>query len=278
VDRPPAARGPSDRDLVLGAGLLLVGLALAALGSARLRAAAEDPGAVLTATFAAQAFFVCTALGGCLLAGPRVFPRGLRLGRPQLRALDAALLVLGVVCASHALSLVLAWLALRDTGTLAEIDRVVAATAEGPSWPLAFAALGIAPAFGEELLFRGFVQQAALRRLGTTAAILVSSVAFGLIHVDPVHSPAAFVLGLFLGSAAELGESLWVAILCHAVNNGLSVAVPAVGLAVEPGRPAALAALALLGVAVLLFGWVARRKRARNEPDPRGATPDFSSR
>ncbi len=275
MDRPPAARAPIGRDLALGAAVVLAGIAFAALGSARLRHASEAPDAMLIATLAAQAFFACIALGGWLLAGPAVFPRGLRLARPRLRALDLALLALGVVCASHALSLVIASLALRETGTLAEIDRIVAETAEGPSWPLAFAALGLAPAFGEELLFRGLVQQGALRRLRVGSAILLSSAAFGMIHVDPVHSPAAFVLGIFLGTAVELGESLWVGILCHGVNNALSVALPAVALAVAPGWTAALVALALLSAAVGLFVQVARRKR-RAGTGPPGVAEGFS--
>jgi membrane protease YdiL (CAAX protease family) len=281
VDRSPAARAPHGRDLALGSFLILAGLAFASVGSERLRSAPESSGVLLEATLAAQAFFACTALGVRLLVGPSVLPRGLRLGRPRLRAFDLVLLVLGVVCASHALSLVITALELRDTGTLAEIDRVVAATAEGPSWVLAFVALGLAPAFGEELLFRGLVQQAAVRRVGAAAAVLISSAAFGLIHVDPVHSPAAFVLGLFLGTAAELGDSVWVAVLCHGVNNALSVALPAFGLAVPPGAPAVLVALALLGAAVALFLAVARRTRARERASegagPPGAASDFSA-
>jgi membrane protease YdiL (CAAX protease family) len=281
VDRSPAARAPHRRDLVLGAFLILAGLVFASVGSERLRSEPESSGVLLEVTLAAQAFFACTALGVRLLVGPSVLPRGLRLGRPRLRAFDIALLVLGVVCASHALSLVITALELRDTGALAEIDRVVAATAEGPSWPLAVAALGLAPAFGEELLFRGLVQQAAAPRVGTAAAVLISSAAFGLIHVDAVHSPAAFVLGLFLGTAAELGESVWVSVLCHGVNNVLSVALPAFGLAVAPGVPVALVALALLGTAVALFVVVARRARARGRAregaGPPGAASDFST-
>jgi membrane protease YdiL (CAAX protease family) len=273
VDLPPVARAPLGRDLAVGGGLLLAGIAFAALGSALLEGGGGSPDAMLLATLAAQAFFACAAFGGQRLAGAAVFPRGLRLGRPRLRARELALLAVGVVCVSHALSLVIGSLELRDTGTLAEIDRVVSATA-GPSRWLALVALGLAPAFGEELLFRGFVQQAALRRLGAPGAIALSSLAFGLIHVDPVHTPAAFVLGLFLGAAAELAGSLWAPILCHAVNNALSLAVPALGLAVAAGPPAALAAGALCAIGVALFAWVARR--AGRAGGPPGSATGFS--
>lgn len=252
---------------------MLAGVAFAALGSALLERGSSEPDAMLLATLAAQAFFACIALGGRLLAGSALFPSGLRLGAPRLRARELALLAVGVVCVSHALSLLISWLELRETGSLAEIDRVVTATA-GPSRILAFVALGLAPAFGEELLFRGFVQQAALRRLGSAGAILLSSAAFGLIHVDPVHSPAAFVLGLFLGAATEIGGSVWTSVLCHALNNALSVAVPALGLAVAPGAPAALVVGALAAGGLALFAWVARRIRRRG--GPRGATNRFS--
>ena len=121
-----------------------------------------------------------------------------------------ALLALGFVLTSHAISLLLASFELRDTGTLGEIDRVVAAT-RGPSRLLAVAALGIAPAFGEELLFRGLVQQAALRRLGAALAVVLSAACFGADPpgsrpVAPRPSPSASTSAPRSSSAAASGS------------------------------------------------------------------------
>lgn len=263
MERPPEAdeaaqlpRASSGRDLLGGGGLLLAGICFALGGAALLARAPELPEAKLLAGLAAQGLFACTAFGGLLIAGRAVLPRGLGLERPQLRAAHVALLALGFVLTSHGISLLLASFELRDTGTLGEIDRVVAAT-RGPSRLLAVAALGIAPAFGEELLFRGLVQQAALRRLGAALAVALSAACFGLIHLDPVQSPAAFALGLYLGAAVQLGGSLWVAILCHAVNNTLSVLTPAYRVETSgPELAAAVAGLLATGAAPLaLVAW-----------------------
>jgi membrane protease YdiL (CAAX protease family) len=254
-----------------GATLLLFGFLFASGGAAILARAPEDAEAVLLATLASQALFACTALGGARLAGRSLLPRGLRLGRPALGAGTLALLAVGFVCVSHALSLALASLALRDTGTLAEIDRVVA-DASGPSRLLALLALGLAPPIGEELLFRGLIQQAALRRLGAAGAILLSAAAFGAIHLDPVHSPTAFVMGLYLGAVVELGGGLRGAIFCHALNNVLAVVGPRVAVELVPGG-AALSSAGLLaaGTGLLLY---AARPRSAQAVDPRGNPED----
>lgn len=273
MERPPDAeegaepsRGAPGRDVLGGAGLLLAGILFALAGAALLARAPERAEAKLAAGLAAQALFACTALGGLLLAGREALPRGLRLERPALGAAQLALLALGFVLTSHGLSLLLASFELRETGTLGEIDRVVAAS-RGPSRLLAIFALGIAPAFGEELLFRGLVQQAALRRLRAALAVALSAACFGLVHLDPVQSPAAFVLGLYLGAAVQLGGSLWVAILCHALNNTLSVLTPAYRVETS-GPELALAVGGLLATGAALLAFVAWRRgpRPRGEP------------
>lgn len=260
---PPAGR--ARREIRAGAALLFAGFCFAAAGSALLQRAPDEPATELLAGLAAQALFLCTAVGGALLAGPGL-PRGLGLGRPRLSALELAFLAVGFVSVSHALGLLLSLAELRETGTLAELDRIVAATA-GPSRLLALAAIGVAPALGEELLFRGLVLQLALPRLGALGAVLVSSLAFAAIHGDPVQSPAAFGLGLYLGFAALLGASVWTAALCHAVNNSLSVVLPPFGVALAPGAEVG-GALGLAGVGVVLLGVVAGRVRGRRAGAP----------
>jgi membrane protease YdiL (CAAX protease family) len=265
----PAAGGArARRDVRTGAALLFAGFCFAAAGSALLQRAPDAPSTPLLAGLAAQALFLCTALAGARLAGPGL-PRGLALGRPRLSPLELLALVAGFVCVSHALSVVLSLVNLRETGTLAELDRIVAA-AEGPSRLLAFAAIGLAPAFGEELLFRGLVQQLALTRTGAVGALLASSLAFAAIHMDPVQSPAAFALGLYLGAAALVGASVWTASLCHGVNNSLSVLVPGLRLTLAPGSELAWAG-ALAAAGLVLLGLVARRSRSR--PGARAQDP-----
>lgn len=256
----PLRGGRRRRELRAGATLLLAGLCCAAAGSALWRQAPREPAAALLAGLAAQGLFACTALGGTLLAGTGL-RRGLALGPPRLSAAELLALAAGFVCTSHALSVALSLAGLRETGTLAELDRIVAA-AHGPSRGLALVAIGVAPALGEELLFRGLVQQRALPRLGRLGAVLASSLAFGVLHLDPVQSPAAFVLGLYLGAAALLGASVWAASLCHGANNALAVLVPQLALAVPAGSEPALAG-ALAAAGLLVLALVARRLARR---------------
>lgn len=278
MERPPdaepsggAAATPSEGRTFSGAALLLLGAACALAGAAVIARAPHDAEAVLLATLASQGLFACTALGGARLLGGRLLPRGLRLEPPALGAVALGLAAVGFVCVSQALSLLLSELSLRDTGTLAEIDRVVA-DASGPSRLLALLALGLAPPIGEELLFRGLIQQAALRRLGAAGAILLSAAAFGAIHLDPVHSPTAFVMGLYLGAVVELGGGLRGAIFCHALNNVLAVVGPRVAVELVPGG-AALSSAGLLaaGTGLLLY---AARPRSPQAVDPRGNPED----
>ncbi len=81
--------------------------------------------------------------------------------------------------------------------------------------------ISLAPGFGEEFFFRGFLQGRFLKRLGPGAAILLSSVIFGLFHVMPHAILFAFVVGLWLGYVAWKTDSIWPTIVCHAFINGI---------------------------------------------------------
>jgi hypothetical protein len=129
---------------------------------------------------------------------------------------------------------------------------------------LVLLAIGLAPALGEELLFRGFL----LRWLGThlpgPAAVLGSAALFGAAHLDPVHGVAAFLLGAYLGAVAWRAGSVRAPMLCHAANNTLAVlgvrgAVPELG---EPGDPwlAGLALALAAGCLVLALGLLQPRR------------------
>jgi membrane protease YdiL (CAAX protease family) len=134
-----------------------------------------------------------------------------------------------------------------------------------PSGPvdalLSVAAIALAPAVFEELLFRGVVLPALLRPLGASGAIAGSAALFGLIHLDLstpggafYRVPFAFAVGLGLGLLRVRAAALLPSILAHALLNTITFVAeplaekPTVGLP-DP-RP-------LLGVALLLGGIVA---------------------
>jgi membrane protease YdiL (CAAX protease family) len=71
----------------------------------------------------------------------------------------------------------------------------------------------------EEMFFRGFIQNVLRNRLGVWAAILVSSLLFGLFHIIPLQMIGAFTLGILLAWLYEKSGSLWLPIFAHALNN-----------------------------------------------------------
>ncbi len=130
-----------------------------------------------------------------------------------------------------------------------------------PSGPLdtglSLLAIAVAPAVCEELVFRGTVLPAFLKR-GAPAAALLSSLLFGAIHVDLTGGgvslyrvPFAVVVGLGLAAIRLRTGALGPAILAHATLNGITfigvpLAEPFDGSLPDP-RP-------LLGAALFLGG------------------------
>ena len=93
-------------------------------------------------------------------------------------------------------------------------------------WDLFYTILVIAvvPAIGEELLFRGYLQQ----KLGNWlrnphTAILITAFLFSAIHFHFQGIIPRFVLGVLLGYLFYWSNSLWLPILAHFVNNAQAV-------------------------------------------------------
>jgi len=104
--------------------------------------------------------------------------------------------------------------------------------AEYPQLPLRimilFVAVIIAPLL-EEMIFRGFVQTTIRSfiniRNSAWPAIAASSVFFAVMHADPGHWPALFVLGMCLGYSYEKSGSLIRPIFIHMFFNTSSLAI-----------------------------------------------------
>jgi membrane protease YdiL (CAAX protease family) len=122
---------------------------------------------------------------------------------------------------------------------------------------LVWLAVGLAPALGEELLFRGFLLRLLTRRWPGAGAVLGSAAVFGAAHLDPVQGVAAFLLGGYLAALTQRAGSLRPALLLHAVNNSLAVAggagwLPEVGDLGSPVQAAAGLGLACACLAAAL--------------------------
>ena len=90
------------------------------------------------------------------------------------------------------------------------------------TWAIPFILfIAFVPGFMEEIFFRGFMQRRLLRRWSPAAAIIVTSITFGLFHVMPHTVVFATVVGLWLGILAWRTDSIWPSIACHAFVNGI---------------------------------------------------------
>ncbi len=127
----------------------------------------------------------------------------------------------GLLCLSAAADAVLRGAGLRETGHLAELDRMIRTSPDGLA--LTLATLAVLPAVAEELLFRGLIQGALIGWLGPLPAVIATAALFGTLHGDPAHAGSAFVLGLYLGVVMWTARSVWPAMLAHAINNTLGV-------------------------------------------------------
>jgi uncharacterized protein len=80
--------------------------------------------------------------------------------------------------------------------------------------------IAIVPGIIEELLFRGYIQRRLLERWTPGLAIVVTSLLFALVHVDPHQVVAVFPMGLWLGLVAWKSGSVFPSMFCHAFING----------------------------------------------------------
>lgn len=92
--------------------------------------------------------------------------------------------------------------------------------APGTGAVLVAALAGVLAAATEELLFRGALLARWAQRWGTWRAALASSLAFGVLHMDPVGS---FVFGMAMCCIYLRTRSLLVPILAHGLNNAVVV-------------------------------------------------------
>lgn len=85
--------------------------------------------------------------------------------------------------------------------------------------------IAILPAFGEEVLFRGFIQKRLSQQLPAWAAITITALIFSAVHFQFEGFLARFLLGGILGFVFHRTQNLWVPIATHLFFNGLQVLV-----------------------------------------------------
>ncbi len=76
----------------------------------------------------------------------------------------------------------------------------------------------------EELLYRGLLQGALMRRVNEVVAVVAVAVWFMVIHFRPVEYPGLLVIGLVLGLCALVTRRLGLSIVTHAAFNATGLA------------------------------------------------------
>jgi membrane protease YdiL (CAAX protease family) len=71
----------------------------------------------------------------------------------------------------------------------------------------------------EEIVFRGIILQEFLSTMKVRSAVILSSIVFGCMHVQPVQIGYAVMCGLILGIVYVYSNSIYMSILVHCVFN-----------------------------------------------------------
>ena len=89
---------------------------------------------------------------------------------------------------------------------------------------LLFIAVVIIAPLGEELLFRGFLQQILEKHWkDVTKAVLVTALFFAMIHMNPYWFVHIYVLGILLGFLAWKTKSVLPPLILHGINNAMAM-------------------------------------------------------
>ena len=89
---------------------------------------------------------------------------------------------------------------------------------------LLFIAVVILAPLGEEIVFRGFLQQILEKHWkDITRAILFTSLIFSLIHMNPYWFVQIYFLGVILGFLAWKTKSIIAPLILHSLNNSMAL-------------------------------------------------------
>jgi membrane protease YdiL (CAAX protease family) len=84
-------------------------------------------------------------------------------------------------------------------------------------------AAGLVAGIAEEVAFRGYFQQIFESRYGAHGGVFMAAALFAMMHLDPWHVVALFVIGVYLGYLFQWTGNLWIPAAAHFANNAASV-------------------------------------------------------
>lgn len=136
-------------------------------------------------------------------------------------------------------------------------------------WFFTFLAVGFGPGLVEEIWCRGFLGRGLSARFGIVIGVGLTSMLFGLLHLDPaLIVPIAF-MGAYLHFVYLASRSIWVSILLHTLNNSIAVLATLTGALnqLEADPHGLTRVIYLTSFSLVLFGSIALwTSRARVVP------------
>ncbi len=125
-------------------------------------------------------------------------------------------------------------------------------------WIINILLIAILPALGEELVFRGVIQQYGYRFFKNPHwSVWLSAVLFSAIHLQFEGFVPRFLLGLLLGYLFLWTKNLWYPIFVHFINNAIMVTlaffIPEEELNLDALGPEEIPLYAVLGSVILLY-------------------------
>lgn len=242
----------------------------AILGLHLLPALAAPHGTPMPALAWAEIFaFLLPAAAGAAGSNLRPGPYLLLARRPTRAQLGLGFLagVAGFVASGALVSL---WSLLLPARWIADHD--IAVLFSGPPWQRALMVVltALLAPLCEEVAFRGYLQSTLRLRRSDAAALVLGTLLFAAMHLNPVSFPGLLLLGAVFGWLALRAGSVWPAVAAHAANNAISALLAAGGAGGEPPRSAELAGLlgALAIGAAGLGAVLTAYRRATPAPPP----------
>lgn len=217
--------------MALGVTTFLMVVALLARGSGpglleavetwRFEEFVRTPGGLLVAILPTQVCFAAAGILPALLGGARLRDR-LGLRAPRLR--PAWLLVfVSATLVPLTLAQMLAAQLFPEPGEGLRALAEMLKPSGGTTAVLIYVLVGLAPAFCEEVFFRGYVLTRLLERWPPVLAILFVAAVFAVAHLDLQHAVVVFPLGIWLGVLVWRTGSIVPAIVTHGANNVLAL-------------------------------------------------------
>jgi len=247
--------------VLVGSGVLAVALVVLQEGGmppaseleSRLGAVLLTPPALIASVSLSVFLLLSTSLIGATLSAQPMGER-LRLRKQSIPFRAYPISIVGLLVVGQTVEYIAIWLGFRDGRSA--LDMLADAVAAMPQ--TAFVVLLIAGSLGaglaEELFFRGYMQTRLTARWGVVAGLIVSSIAFAVLHLDPLHATLVFFMGIYLGWLAELSGSIVLPIVAHVGNNFLAfVMMRVTENTVEAPIPYFMVSVTLAVVCVLLL-------------------------